>query len=114
LPNDRQQCRRHGQDIAASWQDGAPCKAISSYSPASGLSHSEGDLELFKTFTTSIEAVRDQKMAKALGASLSRQGRSLPPSGGAAGFSNMADNLQSVRELFSRRLRASGADDSLA
>ena len=60
-------------------------------------------LELFKTFTTGIEAVRDQKMAKALGAKSEQARPQLAPFWRSdLSFANMADNLQSVRELFAK------------
>jgi uncharacterized protein len=94
------------KDIAAGWQYGAPyTKAYLDPGPANAAYHTpkEVTLELFKTFATGIEMVRDQKMAKALGpnpeqarpqlAAFWRSGKS---------FANMADNLQSVRELFAK------------
>ncbi|HKA65705.1 MAG TPA: imelysin family protein [Methyloceanibacter sp.] len=94
------------KDIAAGWQDGAPyTKAYLQPSPANSAYHNskEVTLELFKTFATGIETVRDQKMAKALGANSEQARPQLAPfwrSG--LSFSNMADNLQSVRELFAK------------
>ena len=94
------------KDIAAGWQDGAPyAKAYLEPGPANSAYHTpkEVTLELFKTFTTGIEAVRDQKMAKALGAKPEEARPQLAPfwrSG--LSFANMADNLKSVRELFAK------------
>jgi hypothetical protein len=94
------------KDIASGWQDGAPyTKAYLEPGPANSAYHNEKEvtLELFKTFTTGIEMVRDQKMAKALGAKPEQARPQLAPfwrSG--LSFANMADNLESVRELFTK------------
>jgi predicted lipoprotein len=94
------------KDIASGWQDGAPyAKAYLEPGPANAAYHTQKEvtLELFKTFTTGIEAVRDQKMAKVLGAKPEQARPQLAPfwrSG--LSFDNMADNLQSVRELFAQ------------
>jgi predicted lipoprotein len=94
------------RDIASGWQDGAPyTKAYLEPGPANSAYHNEKEvtLELFKTFTTGIETVRDQKMAKALGAKPEQARPQLAPfwrSG--LSFANMADNLVSVRELFAK------------
>jgi uncharacterized protein len=94
------------KDIASGWRDGAPyAKAYLDPGPANAAYHTpkEVTLELFKTFTTDIEAVRDQKMAKALGPKSEQARPQLAPfwrSG--LSFANMADNLQSVRELFAK------------
>ena len=94
------------KDIAAGWQDGAPyAKAYLEPGPANAAYHTQKEvtLELFKTFTTGIEAVRDQKMAKALGAKPDQARPQLAPFWRSdLSFSNMADNLQSVRELFAK------------
>jgi uncharacterized protein len=94
------------RDIASGWQDGAPyAKAYLEPGPANAAYHTQKEvtLELFKTFTTGIEAVRDQKMAKALGAKPEQARPQLAPfwrSG--LSFANMADNLVSARELFAK------------
>ena len=94
------------KDVAAGWQDGAPyAKAYLEPGPANSAYHNEKEvtLELFKTFTTGIEVVRDQKMAKALGPKPEQARPQLAPfwrSG--LSFANMADNLKSVRELFAK------------
>jgi predicted lipoprotein len=94
------------KDIAAGWQDSAPyAKAYLEPGPANAAYHiqKEVTLELFKTFTTGIEMVRDQKMAKALGAKPDQARPQLAPFWRSdLSFSNMADNLQSVRELFAK------------
>jgi uncharacterized protein len=92
------------KDVASGWQDGAPyAKAYLEPGPANSAYHNEKEvtLELFKTFTTGIEVVRDQKMAKALGPKPEQARPQLAPfwrSG--LSFANMADNLKSVRDLF--------------
>jgi uncharacterized protein len=94
------------KDVASGWQDGAPyAKAYLEPGPANSAYHNEKEvtLELFKTFTTGIEVVRDQKMAKALGPKPEQARPQLAPfwrSG--LSFANMADNLKSVRELFAK------------
>ena len=94
------------KDIAAGWQDGAPY--TTSYlqpGPSNAAYHTEKEvtLELFKTFVTGIEMVRDQKMAKALGAKADQARPQLAAfwrSG--LSFANMADNLTAARELFTK------------
>ncbi|MGH6824399.1 imelysin family protein [Methyloceanibacter sp.] len=94
------------KDIAAGWQDGAAyTKAYLDPGPANSAYHTQKEvtLELFKTFATGIELVRDQKMAKALGPKPEQARPQLAPfwrSG--LSFANMADNLLSVRELFAK------------
>jgi uncharacterized protein len=94
------------KDIAAGWQDGAPyTKSYLQPGPSNAAYHTEKEvtLELFKTFVTDIEMVRDQKMAKALGAKLDEARPQLAPfwrSG--LSFANMADNLTAARELFTK------------
>ena len=94
------------KDIASGWQDGAPyAKAYLEPGPADAAYHTQKEvtLELFKTFATGIEIVRDQKMAKALGAKSEQARPQLAPFWRSdLSFSNMADNLQSVRELFAK------------
>jgi predicted lipoprotein len=94
------------KDIAAGWRDGAAyTKAYLEPGPANSAYHTQKEvtLELFKTFTTGIETVRDQKMAKALGPKPQRARPQLAPfwrSG--LSFANMADNLVSAHELFAK------------
>jgi uncharacterized protein len=94
------------KDVVDGWQDGAPyAKAYLDPGPANSAYHNQKEvtLELFKTFTTGIELVRDQKMAKALGPNPEQARPQLAPfwrSG--LSFANMADNLASVRELFAK------------
>ena len=56
----------------------------------------EVTLDLFKTFSTGIELVRDQKLGKPLGASPPRPSRSLPHSGGAVSPSTMLPAISKV------------------
>ena len=113
------------KDITSGWQDGAPyTKAYLEPGPANSAYHNEKEvtLELFKTFTTGIEMVRDQKMAKALGTKPEQARPQLAPfwrSG--LSFANMADNLQSVRDLFTKggfaqvvHDESAGVEDSIA
>lgn len=94
------------KEIKQGWQDGAPyTKAYLEPGPDNAAYHTpkEVTLELFKTFNTGIETVRDQKMAKALGAKLEDARPQLAPfwrSG--LSFANTADNLEGVRELFAK------------
>ncbi|MGB3022297.1 MAG: DUF1513 domain-containing protein [Methyloceanibacter sp.] len=91
-------------EIDRGWQDGAPF--VKSYlEPGAGnaayRNPKEVTLDLFKTFTAGIEIVRDQKLAKILGASAEQARPRLAPfweSG--LSFANMAGNLGGVRELF--------------
>jgi uncharacterized protein len=94
------------KDIAAGWQDGAPyATTYLAPGPANAAYHTEKEvtLELFKTFVTGIEMVRDQKMAKALGAKTDEARPQLAAfwrSG--LSFANMADNLTAARKLFTK------------
>ena len=75
------------KDIVEGWQDGAPLRQgrFSSRAPTNAAYHTpkEVTLELFKTFATGIELVRDQKLASRWDLSPTRQSPSSPPSGGA-------------------------------
>ena len=94
------------REIADDWQDGgAAAKSYLAPGPANQTYHApkEVTLDLFKTFTGSIETVRDQKLAKMLGASAERARPRLAPfyeSG--LTFSNMVGNLEGVRDLFTK------------
>ena len=94
------------KEIEQGWQKGAPyTKAYLEPGPANAAYHTpkEVTLELFKTFNTGIETVRDQKIAKALGAKPEEARPQLTPfwrSG--LSFANMADNLAGVRDLFAK------------
>ena len=97
---------RVSRNVGEGWREGAAyAKAFLGPVPAGPLYHSakEVTLELFKSFTTGIELVRDQKLAKPLGenpehsrprlAAFWRSGLS---------FQNMACNLAGVRDLFAK------------
>ena len=94
------------KEIEQGWQEGAPyTKAYLEPGPDNAAYHTpkEVTLELFKTFNTGIETVRDQKLAKALGAKPEKARPQLAPfwrSG--LSFANIADNLEGVRELFAK------------
>ena len=63
------------QQSSQGWKDGAPyAKSYLRPAPDNSAYHTpkEVTLELFKTFTAGIEAVRDQKLAKMLGAKIGR------------------------------------------
>jgi uncharacterized protein len=92
------------KEIDEGWRDGAPyAQAYLEPGPANAAYRApkEVTLDLFKTFTTGIEVVRDQKMAKAFGAKLEDARPELAAfwrSG--LSFANLAGNLAGVRDLF--------------
>ena len=92
--------------IDAGWSDDAPfIKSYLAPGPDDPFYRApkEVTLELFKAFTTGIESVRDQKMANTLGAKPEEARPQLAAfwrSG--LSFSNMADNLAGVRDLFAK------------
>jgi uncharacterized protein len=94
------------KEVADGWQDGAPyAKSYLEPGPANAAYHTpkEVTLELFKTFTAGIEGVRDQKLAKTLGAKPEEARPQLAPfwrSG--LSFANMAGNLAGVGDLFAK------------
>jgi predicted lipoprotein len=94
------------KEVVDGWQDGAPyAKSYLEPGPANAAYHApkEVTLELFKTFTAGIEWVRDQKLAKTLGAKPDQARPQLAPfwrSG--LSFANMAGNLVGVRDLFAK------------
>jgi predicted lipoprotein len=94
------------KEIEQGWQEGASyTKAYLESGPDNAAYHTpkEVTLELFKTFNTGIETVRDQKLAKAQGAKPEEAKPQLAPfwrSG--LSFFNMADNLDGVRQLFAK------------
>ena len=97
---------RVARNVGEGWREGAAyAKAFLGPVPESPLYHSakEVTLELFKSFTTGIELVRDQKLAKPLGAS-PQEARPRLAAFWRSGlsFANMADNLAGVRDLFSK------------
>jgi uncharacterized protein len=93
-------------ETAQDWRDGSDfAKAFSSPSPESSLYRTpkEVTLELFKAFTAGIELVRDQKLAKPLGASAEEAKPKLAAfwRSGLA-FKNMAGNVEGVHDLFAK------------
>jgi len=94
------------KEIVDGWQDGAPyTMSYLEPGPANAAYHTpkEVTLELFKTFNAGIEWVRDQKLAKTLGAKPEQARPQLAPfwrSG--LSFANMAGNLSGVRDLFAK------------
>jgi uncharacterized protein len=94
------------KEIVDGWRDGAPyTKSYLAPGPANPAYRTpkEVTLELFKTFTAGIEWVRDQKLAKTLGAKPERARPQLAAfwrSG--QSFANMAGNLAGVRNLFAK------------
>jgi predicted lipoprotein len=93
------------REIADDWQDGPAAKSYLAPGPANQTYHKpkEVTLDLFKTFTGGIETVRDQKLAKMLGASAERARPRLAPfyESGLA-FDNMVGNLEGARDLFTK------------
>jgi predicted lipoprotein len=92
------------KEIDDGWKDGAPfTKSYLAPGPDDPFYRApkEVTLELFKAFTTGIESVRDQKLAKMLGAKPEEAKPELAPfwrSG--LTLTNIADNLDGVRQLF--------------
>lgn len=97
---------RIAKDVEEGWGDGAPfTKTFLDPSPSDPAYHApkEVTLDLFKAFTTGIELVRDQKLAKPLGATPAEAKPKLAAfwrSG--LTFANMAGNLDGVRALFAK------------
>ena len=95
---------RIASGTAEGWREGADhAKAFLGSVPENRLYHTpkEVTLELFKAFTAGIELVRDQKIAKPLGASPQEARPRLAPlwrSG--LSFESMAGNIAGVRKLF--------------
>jgi predicted lipoprotein len=92
--------------VQEGWSDGAPAaKAFLEPAPDNPVYRTpkEVTLELFKAFTSGIELVRDQKLAKPLGASPEQAKPRLAAlwRSGLA-FASMAGNLEGVRELFAQ------------
>jgi predicted lipoprotein len=92
------------KEIAADWGDAAPfVKSYLAPSPDNPIYHApkEVTLDLFKTFAVGIESVRDQKLAKMLGAKAEEAKPGLAPFGRSGlAFVSIADNLTGVRNLF--------------
>jgi predicted lipoprotein len=92
------------KEIADGWEEGAPyAQAYLNPGPDNSAYRTpkEVTLDLYKTFSGGIETVRDQKLAKVLGAKPEEARPKLAPfwrSG--LSFANMAGNLAGVRDLF--------------
>jgi predicted lipoprotein len=97
---------RIAQGVVQDWRDGsAYAKAFLGPVPEDPIYHTpkEVTLDLFKSFTSGIELVRDQKLGKPLGASAA-QARPRLAAFWRSGltFANAADNLDGVRTLFAK------------
>ena len=112
------------REVADGWKDGAPyTQAYLHPAPDNAAYHTpkEVTLDLFKTFSTGIEGVRDQKLAKMLGVAPEQARPKLAPfwrSG--LSFANMAGNLNGVRTLFAEggfaeivRTESRGVEESI-
>lgn len=110
--------------IVEGWEDGAPyTKLYLAPGPDNSAYHTEKEvtLELFKTFITAIEAVRDQKLAKTLGPKTDQARPQLAPFWRSdLSFANMAGNLAGARDLFVKggfaqvvHSDVAGAEDSI-
>ncbi len=113
------------KQIAADWGDAAPfVKSYLAPAPDNPIYHApkEVTLDLFKTFAVGIEAVRDQKLAKMLGAKAEEAKPGLAPFGRSGlAFVSIADNLAGVRNLFLKggfaqvvHDESAGVEDSIA
>ena len=94
------------KDVTEGWSDGAPAaKAFLEPGPDNPVYRTpkEVTLELFKAFTAGIELMRDQKLAKPLGASPEQAKPRLAAfwRSGLA-FASMAGNLEGVCALFAK------------
>jgi predicted lipoprotein len=96
---------RIARSVAENWREGsAASKVFLTPTPDSLYrTPTEVMLELFKSFTSGIELVRDQKLGKPLGASPT-QARPRLAAFWRSGLSlaNAADNLEGVRALFAK------------
>jgi predicted lipoprotein len=112
------------KEVADGWQDGASyAKSYLEPGPTNAAYHTpkEVTLELFKTFTAGIESIRDQKIAKTLGAKPVEARPQLAPFWRSRlNFVNMAGNLAGVRDLFAKggfaqvvHDETAGAEDSV-
>jgi predicted lipoprotein len=94
------------KDVADGWQDGAAyTEAYLHPAPGNSAYHAPKavTLDLFKTFSAGIELVRDQKLAKMLGAAPGEARPRLAPFWRSnLSFANMAGNLAGVRDLFAK------------
>jgi predicted lipoprotein len=113
------------RQIADGWGETAPfVKAYLDPGPDNPTYHApkEVTLDLFKTFAVGIEAVRDQKLAKMLGAKAEEAKPGLAPFGRSGlTFVTIADNLVGVRVLFLKggfaqvvHQESAGVEDSIA
>jgi predicted lipoprotein len=94
------------KEVGDGWQDGAPyAQAFLHPAPDNSVYRTpkEVTLDLYKTFSGGIEAVRDQKLAKPLGAKPEEARPKLAPfwRSGLA-FANMEGNLGGMRDLFAK------------
>ena len=94
------------KDVTEGWSDGAPAaKSFLEPGPDNSAYRTpkEVTLELFKAFTSGIELVRDQKIAKPRGATPEQAKPRLAAlwRSGLA-FTSMAGNLEGVRTLFAK------------
>jgi predicted lipoprotein len=112
------------KQITADWGDAAPfVKSYLAPAPDNSTYHApkEVTLDLFKTFSVGIEAVRDQKLAKMLGAKPEEAKPGLAPFGRSGlAFVSIADNLTGVRNLFIKggfaqvvHAESAGVEDSI-
>jgi predicted lipoprotein len=94
------------KEVAGGWQDGAAyTQAYLHPAPDNSAYHApkEVTLELFKTFSAGIELVRDQKLAKMLGATPAEARPRLAPFWRSnLSFASMSGNLAGVRDLFAK------------
>jgi uncharacterized protein len=94
------------KSVVEDWRDGSPYEeAFLTPDPQGSVYRApkEVTLDLFKSFTAGIELVRDQKLARPLGASLEEARPRLAAfwrSG--LSFANAAGNLEGVRTLFAK------------
>ncbi len=95
-----------GTEVAGGWADGAPyTQTYLNPGPDNSAyrTQKEVTLDLYKTFSGGIESVRDQKLAKVLGAKPEEARPKLAPfwrSG--LSFANMEGNLGGLRNLFAK------------
>ena len=113
------------KQIVEGWGDAAPfVKSYLAPAPDNPIYHApkEVTLDLFKTFAAGIESVRDQKLAKMLGAKAEEAKPGLAPFGRSGlTFISIADNLTGVRNLFLKggfaqvvHEESAGVEDSIA
>ncbi len=97
---------RIAQNVVEGWREGSAYeKAFLGPAPDGAIYHSpkEVTLELFKSFASGIELVRDQKLGKPLGGSADEAKPKLAAFWRSnLTFANAADNLEGVRLLFDK------------